>query len=64
MRVYDERLAKEYGHRTFAPEEASAWVESRTELILQTLESLGEWEVVEEKQNGTLVKVLMKKESK
>ena len=64
MRVYDEVLAKKYGYRTFAPEEASAWVENRTELILQTLESLGEWEVVEEKQNGTLVKVLKKKEVK
>ena len=64
MRVYDEVLAKKYGYRTFAPEEASAWVESRTELILQTLESLGEWEVVEKIQNGILVKVLQKKEVK
>ena len=61
MRVYDERLAKEYGSRTFAPKEASAWVENRTELMLQTLESLGEWEVVEETQHGKLVKVLRKK---
>ena len=64
MRVYDEQLAKEYGSRTFAPKEASAWVESRTELMLQTLESLGEWEVAEKIQNGILVKVLQKKEVK
>jgi len=62
MRVYDERLAKEHGSRIFSTDEASAWVQKRTELMLQTLESLGEWEVKTiTLPNGTKIQKLMKK---
>ena len=63
-RVYDDAANQKYGRRTFAPEEASAWAIQRTEAVLKLIEDLGEWEVVEEDQNGTKVRLLKKKESK
>jgi len=63
-RVYDDAANQKYGRRTFAPEEASAWAIQRTEAVLKLIEDLGEWEVVEEDQNGTTVRLLKKKESK